>query len=145
MFNQIDNSNNIYQCLQDVESFNLFIDSKKESISKSNKTFELIFNNIKTIFYQARLMPAFGVSLHNQTLNDLQTETWLEIVFSKEQIVNDLPFNSLLFKLDEAYGINLIRKYNNKYEGRCLYLDFMEKFDLKNTLLNQTKQKDLTT
>lgn len=144
MFNQIDNSNNIYECLQNVESFNLYLNGKKELVLKSNKQFKIILSNLKELFEQARVMPAFGVSFHDEMLNALQTDTWLEINFSTEQIVNDLNFSSLIFKLEETYGTNLIRKQNNKYDGRCIYLDFIEKVNLKNLLFNQTKQSNLT-
>jgi hypothetical protein len=33
----------------------------------------------------------------------MQTDTWLEIDFNTEQTINDLPFTSLLFKLEETY------------------------------------------
>lgn len=138
MFNQIENSNKIYACLQNIESFNLYVNGKKEVVLKSNKQFDALLSNVKEIFSQSRIMPAFGVSLHNETLNELKTSTWLEINFSSEQIVNDLNFATLLFKVEEGYGMNLIRKYNNRYEGRCIYLDFDTKVDLS-FIINQTE------
>ena len=137
MIYQTNTSNIIYECLQYVESFNLYKSGKKEIILNSNKNFDSIFENIKNIFAQARLMPAFGVSLHNDTLEELQSNTWLEINFSSEQVVNDLNFTALLFKLEETAGINLIRKHNSQYEGRCIYLDFENPIDLS-LILNQT-------
>jgi len=75
-------------------------------------------------------MPALGVSIHEFTTNELQNDNWLEINFESELQIDDLPFTSLLFKLEETGGINLIRKHNNKYDGRCLYLNLEKTTDL---------------
>ena len=75
-------------------------------------------------------MPAFGVSLHAETLNELKNDNWIKINFNKQIIVNELPFVSLIFKLEKTSGFNLIRFHNEKYEGRCFYLDLCEELDL---------------
>ena len=79
-------------------------------------------------------MPAFGVSLHNETLNEIKSNCWLQVNFNKEIVKNGLPFNALLFRLEETQGFNLIRLYDGKYEGRCLFLDLDKEMDLKNVI-----------
>ena len=134
MFSQIDNTNSFTEIMKNIESFNIYKNGTKQKINKNNKNFELITEKLAEIFSQARIMPAFGVSLHNDTIQALQNNIWLEINFNTEQTLNDLPFSSLLFKLEKTYGINLIRKYNNSYSGRCIYLDFMQQMDLTNII-----------
>lgn len=129
-----DNENSLTDCLNSVESFEIFNNGKVEIVTNEQDKFNEIFNNIKEIFASSRLMPAFGVSLHNETLNELKNECWFQINFNKEQIKNGLNFNSLLFKLEETQGFNLIRLYENKYEGRCLYLDLDYEKDLKDII-----------
>ncbi|MBQ9795693.1 MAG: hypothetical protein IJW36_01850 [Clostridia bacterium] len=123
-------------CIQEIESFYVFKNEKKIKISNADRSkFNMILKNINEILHQSRLMPAFGVSLHNETLNALEKDTWLQINFNKEMEKNGLLFNSLVFKLELTSGINLIRLYNGKYEGRCFYLDLIQPIDL-NCILN---------
>lgn len=130
MFIQNDYSDSMIDCLNYIDSFFIFENGKRKEIKKANVEFDIIYNKIENLFYNSHLMPAFGVSLHNETLNAIKCESWLQINFSKEMIKNDLPFNALIFKLEETSGINLIRLHNKKYDGRCIYLDFNEKTDL---------------
>ena len=81
-------------------------------------------------------MPAFGVSVHNETLNAINSGSWLQVNFEKELSENQLSFTSLIFKLEKTGGINLIRKYKGLYEGRCIFLDFFQEIDLKEMLIN---------
>lgn len=134
MFSQINNENEIINCLNFIESYTIYSNGNIKTIDKNICDFKKLTQNIKNLFLNARVMPAFGVSLHNDTISALQSDSWLEINFCKELNINDLPFNSLLFKLEETYGINLIRKHNNKYDGRCIYLDFLEKVDLNHII-----------
>ena len=134
MFSQIYNTNSFTEIMKNIESFNIYKNGTKQKINKNNKNFELITEKLQEIFSQARIMPAFGVSLHNDTIQVLQNNIWLEINFNTEQTLNDLPFSSLLFKIEESYGVNLIRKYKDKYDGRCIYLDFMQQIDLTNII-----------
>ncbi len=132
MINYIDNENTLTDELNQVESFVILKNGEIEIVE--NKTTK--FNNIKTklfdLFAMARLMPAFGVSLHNETLLEMKKGEWLKINFSTEQTKNGLPFNSLVFKLEKTQGFNLIRLFNNKFEGRCLFLDLDEEINLLN-------------
>lgn len=117
-------------CLQNIESFSIFESGNKIVISKENEEFNIILKKIEEIFSSSRVMPAFGVSLHDETLNALKQDNWLQIDFNQEISKNGLPFSSLLFKLEITSGFNLIRLYNGKYEGRCIYLDLNEPTDL---------------
>ena len=130
MFSAQNNEISICDCLQFVESFDVFCNGNITKFQPDNDEFLIIKQRLIDIFQSARLMPAFGVSLHNETLNELKYNKWLQINFKKEQTKNGLIFNSLLFKLEQTSGFNLIRLYNNKYEGRCIYLDLGENIDL---------------
>lgn len=99
-----------------------------------NIRFESTLLKLKNLFSSARLMPAFGVSLHQETLDALNAGQWLKISFSHQQNVNGLLFDALVFQLSQSAGLNLIREYNGKYEGRCIYLDFDEETNLKDLI-----------
>ena len=121
---------NLTQKLEYATSFDLFVNGEVINKNKTTKEFETYLSLVKTLFQNSRLMPAFGVSLHDETLNALNDGTWLQINFEKPLNENGLPFESLLFKLEKTGGINLIRKHNNRYEGRCVFLDFNNEIDL---------------
>jgi len=126
--------NPLKQTVENIESFYFFKDGAKKIVTKTNKEFEIIKEKIKNIFEISREMPAFGVSLDLETLNALKKDEWMQINFSTLMNQNSLPFNALLFKLESTSGFNLIRMYNGKYEGRCIFLDFNEILDLKQIL-----------
>ncbi len=125
-----DNENNLADILDNIESFSIFTNGKTNVIDFKMGKFLNVKNKLKDVFNHARLMPAFGVSLHEETQRELESGNWLQINFQNEQTQNGLSFNSLLFKLEETQGFNLIRLFNKKYEGRCLFLDLDETIDL---------------
>lgn len=135
MITVFDNENNLIDCLEFVDGFEVFQNGQSFKINKNEHKFKMIYAKIENLFCNSRLMPAFGVSLHAETQNALQNDEWLQINFSNEMVKNGLPFTSLLFKLEKTSGINLIRLHNNKYEGRCIFLDLDEETDL-NLILN---------
>lgn len=96
-----------------------------------NENFESALVKLKELFSSAKLMPAFGVSLHSETTNALKEGKWIKLSFLHQQNVNGLFFDALVFELNETAGANLIREYQGKYEGRCLYLDFDETVSLE--------------
>ena len=128
------NDNNIIECLDKVESFSVFVFGEKKTINKNEKEFKAIHLNLLELFSLARLMPAFGVSLHNETLKEMKTGKWLQINFLNQVEIQGLQFSALLFKLEKTNGLNLIRLYNGKYEGRCIFLDFPEEIELQDII-----------
>ena len=130
MISYENNENTLVDLIDQIESFDFFVDGKKESINKESERFENTKQNLQDVFSSARLMPAFCVSLDSETQNVMQEEQWLQINFKEIQWKNELPFNSLLIKLEKTSGFNLIRLFENKYNGRCLFLALDEEVDL---------------
>ena len=128
--------NEINVVLQSVASFTVFNNGKENKITKKDEGFGKIYSILKSVFSNCRVVPAFGVSLHQETLNEMQEGLWLQINFDEEMCLLDLPFISLLLKMEKCYGTNLIRKNNNRYEGRCIYLDFTQEINLKELFIN---------
>ncbi|MBO5954358.1 MAG: hypothetical protein J6Q13_00130 [Clostridia bacterium] len=124
------NENSLHDCLKFVENFEIFNAGKSEKIDETDNRFNHICLKLENVFQESFLMPAFGVSLHQETLNEMEKGVWLQINFNQELTKSGLNFNSLLFKLESVQGFNLIRKFNNKYDGRCLYLNLMKEIDL---------------
>lgn len=117
-----------------ITSIYIHTNGNKKVLTKNDTKFNLIIENLNKTFANSRLMPAYGVSLHEETIKEIKKGVWLEINFDSELEINELLFTSLLFKLEPTYGLNIIRLYNNKYEGRCIHVDFMENVDLLNII-----------
>ena len=123
--------NQIVEALGKIESFVIYINGEKTTVGAADEKFQYLFKSCCKLFSNSRIMPAFGVSLNSETQDAIKKDEWLEINFNETIIVNDLPFSGLLFKLEKTSGVNLIRKNNDRYEGRCIYLDFDEELNLK--------------
>lgn len=123
-------NNNLIDVLENVKSFQIYKQGEVEVVDEECKIVE-IKNRLYNLFSQSYLIPAIGVSFHDETIEELNKEEWLRINFNKELIKNDLPFNSLLIRLEKTSGFNAIRLYNGKFEGRCLYVNLNEEVDLK--------------
>ena len=73
-------------------------------------------------------MPAFGVSLNDETIKVRDEGLWVEFVFDKHQIHNKMTFEKLLIKVEKLWqGFNIVR-YNTQggYSGRCYYLNLID-------------------
>lgn len=90
---------------------------------KGDDKFELILSSIKEATAYSHEMPAFGVSLDNETKEAKKVGLWVELEFEQSMSHNGMGFDALLFEVNSTHsGFNLIRRNNGKYEGRCFYL-----------------------
>lgn len=122
--------------LQDFRLYDFFSDSNKITIFDDGKIYEFPQNStgfgeiLKEFLYlinDAHEMPAFGVSLHEETTQALTNGLWLKFDFEEEHEHNDLPFTSLLIYVNpQDQGFNLIREYQHRFEGRCFYLSLQQ-------------------
>ena len=129
-----DYSNSMVDCFDFVQKIELLNDAKVSVFKPDNKYFLKTVSNLKNLFKKARLMPAFGVSLHDDTIQALSEGKWLKVYFSRELEKNGLPFDSIVFEITNVIGMNLIREYDGRYDGRCLYVDFDEELDIEKEL-----------
>ena len=116
-------------------------------MSRENiQEFSFLFNEALENSHE---MPAYCVSLHQESLEALESGFWVRFIFQRTQIHNDLPFNELLFKIEkDSSGVNIIRNNFGLLEGRCFHLslqnnfnklyDFLEKVDTQSKM-----QKDI--
>ena len=113
-----------------ISTITILNSGQKLSFFKGDDKFELIFSELISITNNSHDMPAFAVSLHDETIKELATGIWVELGFNETQTFREMPFDTLLFSLKENNtGLNLIRKHNGKYEGRCFYLNLNKNFN----------------
>jgi hypothetical protein len=120
----INNNTSITHFFHEVVSITITKNGEKFSFLKGDDKFETIISALESTTTSSHEMPAYGVSLDGETKSRMQSGTWLELEFKIPKTHNDLPFEALLIEINEDYqGFNLIRKNNNKYDGRCFYLN----------------------
>lgn len=84
----------------------------------------LLNNEIEQMLKDSYEMPAFGVSIHTETLNAIQKGVWLKLQYNGTQSANDMPFDELLIEVNyECEGFNIIRGNKGIFEGRCYYIN----------------------
>ncbi len=111
------------QCFSYASSINVINNDEKLTFNSEQQTFQQVIDCLKQITLDSHDMPAFSVSLDYETRQAIKSGLWLELEFNTLQSVNGLPFTALLISVNSNdSGFNLIRKFNGKYEGRCLYL-----------------------
>ena len=116
----------------------IFKNGTEYSYFKGDDKFEILLSSLKTITKNSKDMPAFGVSLDNETKQEKLKGIWFELKFKNTLHFNDMPFDALLFKVEkDNSGFNLIRKNNGTYDGRCFYLNLNSNMGDLYKLINQ--------
>ena len=114
------------ECAKKVNLYNEGIVSVLES---GSEPFEKIVYEWKAMISGAHEMPAFGVSLNNETLKALKNGLWIEFAFDCAYESIGMPYEKLLISVEKNnQGFNIIR-YNSEcgYDGRCFYYDLVDK------------------
>lgn len=126
-----------------AKEINLYVDGAKSTYNVGDN-FNIILGCWNKMLSGGYTMPAFGVSLHAQTVAAMQKGIWIEFDFGKKTVIDELPFNKLLINIQKDYtGFNIIR-YNSKigYDGRCFYYSLSKDMsELYNLILSQLNNK----
>ncbi len=119
--------NNILAIMSTSQEIIIYQDGTETEIDSNNKDYTRITNELLALSNSCRECPAFGVALHNETVEAMKDGLWIEFKFDKNISHNEMPFEALLIQVVGEYtGFNIIRKYDDKYEGRCFYVDLLD-------------------
>lgn len=100
----------------------VIVDGNYYNIDNLNEL-NLVLNNM---LQESHSLPAFGVSIHTETLNAIQKGVWLKLQYNGTQVVDGMPFDELLIEINPDYnGFNIIRGNRGIYDGRCFYIDLI--------------------
>lgn len=100
----------------------VIIDGKFKSIDDIDKLNSVLIDMLQN----SHTMPAFGVSIHTETIKAINSGVWLKLQYNGTQIVDDMPFDELLIEINPEYnGFNIIRGERGIYQGRCYYIDLV--------------------
>ena len=118
----------LYDFFTNSNKITLFKDGENRIYEKDTDEFNEIMSAFTDMIYNSFEMPAYGVSLHNETVKAMQNGIWIKFEFPEEQTHNEMPFNALLINVVPDYvGFNLIREIDGEYKGRCYYLNLENK------------------
>lgn len=85
---------------------------------------EGVLSQVQELFNHSVTVPALGVVTPQMYEEQIQDGLFVSIKFPGLVKINDLPFDELVFKVEENYcGINLVRGNDGVYDGRCLYVN----------------------
>ena len=111
------------------ESITVYNDGETTVHRPQEPAYNKIVDGWKALLENAREMPAFGVSLNNETIEVMKSGLWVELAFDCQYSHNNMQFEKLLLKVERGWqGFNIIR-YNaeNGYSGRCYFFDLVGK------------------
>ena len=119
----------IFNVFDKADCINVYTAGDMKSYKSGTEEFKGIISCWNEMTEGAYDMPAFGVSLHDQTLEAMKSGRWIEFEFSKKQEYNGMTFEKLLIQVESVYqGFNLIRYNSEKgYEGRCFFFNLVDK------------------
>ena len=107
-----------------IQSINIYNDGSVINLARNNE----IVNAFKSLLEGAHEMPALGVALHDEIIESLTRGLWVEFVFGESCCHNGLPYEKLLINIEKEFtGFNIIRYINGVYDGRCFYVDLINK------------------
>ena len=132
----------VHQIFGYAESINVYNDGKSVTYGAGDRQYKEIMRCWNAMIEGAHQMPAFGVSLNGMTTEAMKKNLWMEFDFGKVYECGGMPFEKLLVQVEKNFsGFNLVRYMREAgYEGRCFYLDLVNKnmTDLFNLLQNIT-------
>ena len=118
---------NLNDIIASSESINVYNDGKIAVYNQEEIQFNQIVEGWMLLIENSREMPAFGVSLNNETLIARNSGLWVEFVFDRQYEHTGMPFEKLLIKVEKEWqGFNIFR-YNAQggYSGRCYFIDLI--------------------
>ena len=107
------------------ESINIYNDGDVTVYQQKESPYNSIIEGWMKMCENAHEMPAFGVSLNNETVEVMNTGLWVEFVFDTVQSHNNRSFEQLLVKVEKEWqGFNIVRySAHGGYSGRCYFYD----------------------
>ncbi len=118
----------LQEVFSQAEEISVLKNGAGETYAAGTEKFEEIVAAWNGMLEGSIVMPAFGVSLNEHTLNAMKNGVWVEFGFGEETVIGEMPFEKLLVEVRPEYkGFNVIRYMQNcGYSGRCYYIDLRE-------------------
>lgn len=109
---------------KNAETITININNESRKFKCDNEEFAYLISSIDILTKDSHEMPALGISLDSEIKEAMKNNVWIEFSYSTIQEHNEMPFDSLLIFVDkDSQGFNIFRGNNNKFEGRCFYIN----------------------
>jgi len=116
----------IVNVINSTNSIDVVIDDNINTFEKEDDKYNEIIDQLNDMLEGSHEMPAFGVSLDNETKQAKKKGVWIELKYSATYTHNEMPFDTLLIEVQKDWtGFNIYRGNKGKYEGRCFYIDLV--------------------
>lgn len=114
---------------QYAKSINVYIEGEQQAYPVGSEKFEAICVQWNEMLDGARMMPAFGVSLHNETVNEMKKGVWAEFDFGGQYSSDGMTYEKLLVAVRPDWrAFNIVRYTAERgYDGRCYHYDLVTK------------------
>ena len=111
-----------------AEQIRVWEEGEAKEFSHGSELFQGILYKWNEMIKDSFQMPAFGVSIDKLTREEMKKGLWVEFLFNKDEECNGMPFSKLLIAIQPDYcGFNVVRYWEDGYNGRCFYLDLQGK------------------
>ena len=103
----------------------VYVDGNQTAYRVGEERFQEICAEWNGMVSTAHRMPAFGVSLHAETVNALKVGVWAEFTFPQTFSTDGMHYQKLLVSVNPEWrAFNIIRYSAERgYDGRCFHLD----------------------
>lgn len=117
----------LFDIMQNASSIVIVNEGVEKTFNKNSEEFNKILQTYNKTIQNGYEMPAFGVSIHENTISSLNSGLHVKFIFLDTQKHGQMEFEELLISINKDHmGFNIIRKINGKYEGRCYYMNLNE-------------------
>ena len=108
---------------------NVYIEGEQQIYPVGAEKFDEICAQWNAMIDSARIMPAFGVSLHNETIGEMKKGVWVEFGFNGQYSSNGMSYEKLLVAVRPDWrAFNIVRYTAERgYDGRCFHYDLVTK------------------
>lgn len=113
----------VQEIFDEVREIDIYYNGSNTKLLPAQTGYKLVIDAFISMLADGRQMPAFGVSLDNETRKVMKEGLWVEFDFGKKLWYSEMSFEKLLVQVVASYsGLNIIR-YNSDegYFGRCYY------------------------
>jgi hypothetical protein len=121
---------NIQDAIMNADKIIVHTTSKEYVLNKDSFQYDLGLGFIEDILENSYQMPALGVALNDEVIEEKKNKEWIEFCFSERSECGGMFFDGLLIFIEkEMGGVNIFRKIDGKYEGRCFYINLRDNIE----------------
>jgi len=121
------NFDSVQKAIMSADSVKVSMSQNEYVIDRENVYYTIFNDFVEKILDGSHQVPALGVAINDEVLKEKENKNWIEFNFKELCECDGLNFESLLVFLEKDMGgVNVYRKINGEYSGRCFYINLGE-------------------